>query len=179
MEEEYRSVHEINSNRTDTNETKYVNVYQVQGIENTNTGLIIKAGVLENRHDTLIREFEILKKFKCFMVSRLYKEDELVKEHERYQMIKIIICKKDCDMNNPLAYLCFNFHPSEHHLSTHENRIKLNGFFSITFHFMETNIAKYIQLYKNEEYIGNNKMMTKLIEHLYHQNVLKVIDKLI
>jgi hypothetical protein len=100
MEEEYQSVHEIKPNTvSDNNETNHITVYQVQGIADTNTGLIIKAGILENPHDILIREFEILSKFKCFMVSRLYHQNELNENKE-------IVVDLNCHTNIPGVFAC-------------------------------------------------------------------------
>ena len=171
--EDYISVHDIKSNNIDINKDG-ITVYQVQGLDDQNKAIIMTAGLLENPHDVMINKFDFLKKFKCFMVSRLYIKEELDEAAGRYQMIKIIICKE----NIPLAYLCFNFNSKEYQISTIGNKIELEGIFSITLHFMENNLPKYINLYETNKYPGA-KMLSILVKYLYDKNVLKVVDKLI
>lgn len=176
VDNEYISVHQIQNNKIKSEPEGLITVFQIQGKENTNKGLIMKAGYLENPHDILIREFELLRKFKCFMISRLYDQEELKKAKPRYQMIKIIICKKNDKMNNPIAYLCYNFHTDQYCISTHDNKIELTGKYTITFHFME-DTYKYIQLYENDTYMGSGHMMNTLTEYLFNENVLQHINK--
>lgn len=175
---EYKSVYEINANRINSNPGHHIPVYQIQGLDGQGKGLIMSAGLLEKPHDVLIRDFEVLKQFKCYMVSRLYRKEELEEDTGRYQMIKIIICKHD-NTNKPLAYLCFNFNSNDDKISTIDNKIELEGSYSITFHFMEDGLPKYSQLYESEKYIGAAKLLPLLIKYLYDENVLKVINKLV
>ena len=107
--DEFISVHEIDSTKQNQNSENGIAVYQVQGLNQMPKALIIKVGFLENIHDVLINDFKFLKKYKCYIVSRLYVKEELLKNQNIFQMIKIIICKDGDSMNMPLCYLCFNF----------------------------------------------------------------------
>ncbi len=183
MSDEYISVHEIESNKQNSI-NQGVPVYQIQGLDHSDKGYIMKVGNLETLHDVLINEFKLLNKFKCYIVSRLFAEWEIhsiMKNPDKvYQMIKIIICKDSDEMNNPLSYLCFNFRVKNvlnEYISTDKNKIELTGEFTITFHFKEDNNNKYMLLKSYDTFIGKDSMLNKTIKCLFEENVLKVLDK--
>ncbi len=181
--DEFISVHDIESNKQSTDIKNGIPVYQVQGKDNTPTALIMKVGCLENPHDVLINDFKLLNKYKCYIVSRLFSQEELetLKDHKIYQMIKIITCKLGDDMNIPLCYLCFNFNAfelPESYISTHENKIELKGQYTITFHFQKDSDNKYKVLKTYNKFIGKEDMLNKLIKYLFDENVLKELEKI-
>ena len=51
------------------------------------------------------------------------------------------------------------------------------GSFTITFHFMENDMPKMIELEKYENYCGNEKMMTKLTKSLFSTEVQNFLKK--
>lgn len=181
--DEFISVHDINSNKQSSDIKDRISVFQVQGTDNTSTAVIMKVGCLENPHDVLINDFKLLNKYKCYIVSRLFSQEELetLKYHKIHQMIKIIICKLGDDMNIPLCYLCFNFNAfelPESYISTRETKIELNGQYTITFHFQKDNDNKYKVLKTYEKFIGKEDMINKLIKYLFDENVLKELEKI-
>lgn len=184
--DEFISVHDLDSCKQSTTDNKNnISVYQVQGINNSGKGIIMEVGFLETVHDVLINDFKLLKKFKGYIVSRLYTEEELIKitqngKNNIFQMIKIIICENGDTMNVPLCYLCFNFVTSinDKFISTDENKIELLGKFTITFHLKDNNYNnKYIQLKQYNEYVGKEDMIKELIESLFNEIVLDELDK--
>lgn len=177
MDDEFISVHNIEANKINSEPEGLIDVYQIQGITDTDKGYIMKVGKLENPHDILIREFPLLNRFKCFMISRLYIEKELKETKGRYQMIKITICNKNDTSNTPLAYLCFNFQTDKYEISTHDNKKSIIGKYTITLHFMKDKNAKYIQLYESYKFIGTEKMMIILTEYLFEEKVIKLLNK--
>jgi len=185
--DEYISVHEIESTTQSTSNEGNIPVYQVQGINNSSSGIIIQVGQLESAHDVLINEFKLLNKYKCYIVSRLFTKEEIdnVLALGIFQMIKIIICKDGDTMNMPLCYVCFNFNildklnamQTQLYISTSQNKIELKGKYTITFHFKENNTNKYILLKTYDKFIGKDDMLNKLIKYLFNETILKELEK--
>ncbi|ARF09711.1 hypothetical protein Indivirus_2_90 [Indivirus ILV1] len=180
--DEFISVHDIGSIKQLIKNENSIPVFQVQGKNDTSFAIIMKVGYLENPHDVLINEFKLLDKYKCYIVSRLFCQSELdmLKENKIHQMIKIIICRLGDDMNIPLSYLCFNFNAyeiPENYISTQENKIELNGQYTITFHFQKDSQNKYKILRSYEKFMGKDAMLNKLVKCLFDENVLNELEK--
>ena len=159
-------------------------VYQVQGILNTSTALVMKVGIIEELNDVLIKDFEIVSRFKCFMVSRIYDQQLLKKtnEHHKLNMIKVTICQNS-NPPVPIAALCYNFNHIQknsiiNYLSNKTHKIELNGFYNITLHYKENNKHKYIELNKLETYQGEQQMMILLTKSLLDPKVLDILNNI-
>lgn len=159
-------------------------VYQVQGILNSSKGFVIKVGIIEELNDVLIKDFEIVARFKCFMVSRIYDKPLLEKtnEHRKLNMIKVTICQNS-NPPVPIAALCYNFNHTQNdsiigYLSDNTQKIELNGFYNITLHYKENNKHKYIELHKFETYQGEQQMMISLTKSLLDPKVLDILNNI-
>ena len=169
MSEEFVTLSEIKTNSNKLNEhfmdeidqlnkiDEGIPVYQVQGILNNSKALVMKVGIIEELNDVLIKDFEIVSRFKCFMVSRIYDQQLLEKTNGHYKlnMIKVTICQNS-NPPIPIAALCYNFNHSQNdsiinYLSTQIQRIEVNGFYNITLHYKENNNKK------NNNKENNNK----------------------
>lgn len=197
--EEFINITDINHNRVDEefpheNDLENVNelgeaIYQVQSNKDCSLAIIIKAGVMKEFHDILIKEFDILK-FKCYLVSKLYTVEQLKELDQtcRFVMIKIMICS---EKNTPVACLSYNFNTVIHrqnkksiidYLCDKNNKIELPGFFSITLHFTEKGNAKYINVEHFKTFHGQNEMIdemiNKLADCLLDDKIIKILDEL-
>lgn len=159
-------------------------VYQVQGILNSSKGFVIKVGIIEKLNDVLIKDFEIVSRFKCFMVSRIYDEPLLEKtnEHHKLNMVKVTICQNS-NPPVPIAALCYNFNHTQNdsiinYLSDNTQKIELNGFYNITLHYKENNKYKYIELNNFETYQGEEQMMILLTKSLLDPKVLDILNNI-
>jgi len=193
MSDEFITLSEIkNSNKLDENfidEVDQLNklnegipVYQVQGILNSSNALVMKVGIIEEVNDVLIKDFEIVSRFKCFMVSRIYDQQLLEKTNERCKlnMIKVTICQNS-NPPIPIAALCYNFNHKYNdsiinYLSDQTQRIEINGFYNITLHYKENSKNKYIELRKFETYQGEQQMMVLLTKCMLDPKVLKMLN---
>ncbi len=195
MSEEFITLSEIkNSNKLDENfidEIDQLNklndgipVYQVQGILNSPNALVMKVGIIEELNDVLIKDFEIVSRFKCFMVSRIYNQQLLEKtnEHCKLNMIKVTICQNSTPPI-PIAALCYNFNHMKknsviNYVSDQKQRIEIDGFYNITLHYKENNNNKYIELRKLETYQGEQQMMILLTKCLLDPKILKILNNI-
>jgi len=161
-------------------------IYQLQAKKNNTNAIIIKAGIIKEPHDVLIKEFDI-DKFRCFMVSKLYTLGQLQQSDEycRFNMIRIIIYNKNQN-TTPFAQLCYNFNTFVHkqnnksiieYLSEPTKKIELYGFFSVTLHYNENSNPKYINLENIKKYCGQNEMMITLTKWLLDKQVKEILNK--
>lgn len=163
-------------------------VYQVQGYDDNATAVIMKVGLMKDLHDILIKEFDILSKFKCYMISRMFNAAKLehVSEHCTFQMVKVNIFHNN--NNEHIASLSYNFKTFAHaqnktsimnYVSDKQQTKELYGFFSITLHFKENNQNKYITLENNKTFPGKTEMLIKLTKWLLDPKVQESLNKLI
>ena len=199
MPEEFISFNDINSHKINSDfiSDQEVNnlegnekfVYQIQAVENSNYAKIMKVLLLKELHDILIKEFDLSLKFKCFMISIIYDED-LLNQYEdscKFHLVRINICYNDGVKLSPIGWICYNFHTFDHkkekknikaYLSSYDNIIELKGYFSITFHFKENDIAKFITMETFKEYCGQINMMNNLIKYLSGEKIQNILNKL-
>lgn len=184
--DEHDDINELN----DLNENS-IHVFQVQGIENTAYGLIMKVGMMKQIHDVLIKEFDISSQFKCYMISRIYDTESLKRLNAtgRIQMIKVNICHNN-DTITPIASLCYNFNTFSHlenkdniinYTSDNVNKKNLYGFYSITLHFKEKENEnhKYVNIQDQQTFPGKTQMLIDLTKWLLDDKVKNILNKLI
>lgn len=180
LEEHY---YDINDHLEEMNK-KCIPIYQIQSSKNTNNAQIIQVGIMETCNDILIKTIELFddNKYTCHIVSQVYDYEGLKNCFiiGYFQFIKIIICKKDTTI--PIAKLCYNItlnseNSKEVSLSDY-NKYIVNGYFSITLHFVENYKNKMIQLKKYQTFCGHEKILEKLLKRLIDHNVVEILDKL-
>lgn len=138
-----------------------VEIYQVQATRDSSNINIIKVGVMVELHDVLIKEIDLLKNYKLYLVSKLYDFDKL-KELYSVKMIPMVqgnITYED----KPYGSVFFNFCPDIQPIPNDLNNIK--GHFTITFHFKDDDQHKYAELVKYDTFCGNANMMDKIVEY--------------
>lgn len=138
-----------------------IEIYQVQAIKDLSNVNIIKVGVMIELHDILIKELDLLDKYKLYLVSKLYDFDKL-KELYNVQMLPMVqgnITYED----KPYGSVFFNFCPSDKIMP---NELKdIPGHFTITFHFEDDKQHKYIELAKFNTFCGNTNMMNEIVKY--------------
>lgn len=163
-------------------ENNGITIYQLQSNKNNTHAIIMKAGIMKKPHDVLINEF-VIGELKCFIVSKLYTIEQLKELDEfcRFAMVKIIAC--DNKSSKPILQLCYNFNTQIHkqndksiidYLSDSNNKNdkkELNGFFSVTMHYFESDNPKYINLENKKRYCGRNEMIDTLVKWLITDQV--------
>lgn len=192
--EEYISVTSLNTNCKNENyideidinnlEDNGICVYQIQSKINDKSAIIMKAGIMKEPHDVLIKELDILQ-FKYFIISKLYTLEQLeeLSDIDRFTMIKIVICNED----KPIAQLFYNFNTIIHkqnnkliteYLSEDKKIIDLHGSFSVTLHYNENDNPKYVELENLKTYCGQNEMMITLSKWLIDDKVKEILSKI-
>ena len=151
-------------------------IFQIQSMKDSNSCTIKQIGIMEKCNDILIKNIELFDKYNCFIVSCVYDNETIVEKNlNTLQFIKIIICNK-INHHEPIAKLCYNFHKSEDNLNHIDD--KINGYFSITLHFQESNQAKIINIKNYKKFCGHDRIIEKLLKKLLDHNVLNIINKL-
>lgn len=155
-------------------------IYQVQGILNKSKALLMKVGVTKEVNDVLIKDFEIVSRFKCFMMSKIYSQKLLENNPKNLLLIKIIICQNR-NPPIPIANLCYNFNHQKsdtiiNYASVASNKIELEGYYNITLHYKEENDNKYVELRKFDSHKGNQEMMISLTKALLDSTVLEILN---
>ena len=105
-------------------------------------------------------------------------EKDLIDLNNIFPMIKILINHNNDDKLNPIACLLLNFNSNKsvlNNISTIDNKINLEGFFTISFHFAE----KYTNLEKFNQYTGEKKMIEKMIYYLLTNEIQDLINELL
>ena len=102
-----------------------------------------------------------------------------------FPLIKIIVNKNNNNsVLNPIGCMILFFHTFVHvknkqsienYISTTQNKVWLDGFFSISFHFND----KKILLENIKENPGMINLIDKMIEHLTSYNIQQVLNDLI
>lgn len=165
-EEKFIKIMDININKPKQHE-QYVDIYQIQAINNQPFASIIKVGNMVEPNDILIKKFTIYDNYTCFIISKLYSIEHIkeLHNHKLFQMVKINICN-DAGV---ICHLAFNFCPT----GATSLLNNLEGYFSVTLHYDN----KYTVLEELKTYCGNESMMIKLTEYLLSdkvQDVLKI-----
>lgn len=177
MSGEYISIKNLCPNPS--NEIIGVDIFQPQGIINSNKIKTMIVGIMKNPNDVLISDFELPPNFVCYIVSKLYDLEGLILAgniNKMIPMIKIIICGKQ-NKNVPIVFLCYNFIPDSN-IGNNIGNIKekeINGKFNISFHYVDDGM-KYIILETYEKYVDEDKIFVELTEWIVEdivQNVLK------
>ena len=170
-------------------------VYQIQGVTGESNGYLMEIGKATNVSTIMINEFELSPLFTGRLLSFVFQEERLKdpKENTWVPMIRLQILKtpkKRRDVNQPipptedLGSFIFSFHTFDHLKqnkqlfdlrSTHTNRTKLSGFFSIKFH-----CQKGVQNIETvEKFPGNRFICHKLVEYGTSVDTKKYLLKLI
>lgn len=156
--------------------------YQIQPEPNTNRANIMAVGRLSERTDILINQFNIDTKTNCVITSSIYYLTDL-KELEadcRFPLIKIYVNYKDGEQLKLIGCMILFFHTFVHlkekrgideYISEKDNRVSLNGFFSISFHFGNQKIM----MENMRESLGMNVMIDKMITYLTSDKMRGVI----
>ena len=183
--DEYNDLNNLNDLNKDD-----MHVFQVQGIENTSNGLIMKVGIMKQIHDILIKEFNIPPNFKCYMISRIYDMQTLKQTNDTgiIQMIKVNICHNNGTTLIPIASLCYNFNTTSHlqnkenimnYISNNINKRELQGFYSITLHFKENGNSKYVNIQNQDTFSDKTQILIDLTKWLLDEKVKTILNKLI
>lgn len=145
-------------------------VYQIQGTYNG--AYIMSAGTMIQLHDILIKEINIFD-YKCFILSKIYSLDN-IKDANIYQLIKINICDKK---SNCIATASFDFVPSDNskEISTKESRTLIEGKYQSTIYFR----GKQMILQSYDNFIGNDNIITELLELLLSEEILQLLSELV
>ena len=172
---------------SDSEHSKEIIIYQLQPHSLDSTATIMKVGIMKNISDILIKNFNILNKYKCYMISKIYSQEqlEIIRYDGKFQLIKIIICFNQNDFV-PIAHLCFNFDTNQlqndnklaDYLSDENKKININGTYSITLHFQENGNNKFIMLEQDTHFCGQTEMMVKLTEWLFDDKIQNIINNL-
>ena len=177
-------------NNEESNEESNENrdfIYQVQGFNGDKFAKIMKVGYIENEIPSiLINKFDFKKNYECMILSTLFsKQDlEIYADSCRFNMIKILINYNKKKNLVPLGSLEYNFNFFDHKKNGNKideyisdntgNFIKLRGFYSITFHYEN----KFINLETFKEYLGEIKVLDKLIYHLSSDHIISKLVEL-
>jgi len=155
-------------------------IYQVQATKGNSNSYIMKCGIHSKVTDIIINKFDLTKTVKCSIISKLYSENMLksLSESCYFPMLKVQFMYSKNEKLVPIAKMLFNFHTFEHHknrnniikyLSDSQKKIKLDGMFSITFHYG----GKKMVLKNYKTYIGQ---MNKLNEMIVFMNRCDIVD---
>ncbi len=158
-----------------------INIYQVQGEQNSELCTIMKVGVAEKDKVpyVLIKTVDLSAKIRCMLVSCFYTEDSLkssiVNNNLRATLVELVINSNTGTNVVPIAYIKFNFvSESELKTSTKTSIHKLNGSYTITLHYG----TKYLVLKKFDKYPGKKKMIDNMLEFLFDEFVLETLSKI-
>lgn len=152
-------------------------VYQIQGIDMTSKAMIIEVGKFENVHDIIINRFNLSPNQTCILSSCLFFDKDILNNNS-IPSIKIIINYSKNNILKPVACIILSFisekYITKELLSSKDNIIHINGNYVISFHFKE----KKIVLEDNNKFIGTNKFIDKMINHLISNEVQHIVDDL-
>ena len=190
-DDEFVKLNTIKSNNVNLGfDENSIDIYQIQGIENTSNGLIMKVGLMKNVSDVLIKEFTLFAKFTCRIISKLYdlKTLENFNDTETIPMI-IIYIYNNVNMKN-IATLCYNFNTSVHKQNknniinyiSNELIIKhLIGYYSITLHFTDNDSInnKYVNLLNESIFPRKEQILINLTKYLLDDQVQSILNELI
>lgn len=169
MSDEYVKIVDIVKKDIEDNINK---VYQLQ--PHKNNALIQHVGNMLNVYDQNIHTIDI-KNYKCHIVGKIYDTDKINKyvNNKCIPIITILICENN--NNYPSAYLSYNFNFNilgSEYLSTKDNKIFIDGSYSITLHLINKKCAI---LKTFNEYIGQDDMMEQLTMCLLDDEIFKMI----
>jgi len=173
--DDYISVCDLKNNYTEQENS--IKIYQVQSEENSKTATISHVGFIKIPCDVLIKEFDILEKFHCCIISKIYSENDFINFIDKFLFIKIAIYHNKI----LIANLCYNFNTIPviqnvmNYISTTNKKYILNGFFTITMHFIENDKFKYIEIEKSENFIGTNEIIQKMINLLFDDKIQEIL----
>ena len=184
MENEFINVTEFRTNINYINDTDHGmenSIYQVQPEDYSNNAVIMKVGNFKKTSDVLINKFNISPSVHCIIVSSIHDNNDLIKmsNHSNFEMIKIIINYSNTNKLYPICYIKLLFHTTENinnntiskYLSTNDKKIKLNGYFSISFHSNEG-----VTILENfKEYKKTSDMISKMIYYLTTNKIRNII----
>jgi hypothetical protein len=167
-----------------------VSVYQIQPLKNTSYAIIKEVGKFEESLDILINTFEISTREKNIIVSIAMSKKDLVyiENKFRFPIFKLTTNYNNGQRLKPVSAMFFNFHTFEHHQSnidgdsicnylTNKDAVdkKLNGYYSISFHFNENKII----LEKFKTCDNTILMIDKMIEYLASDKIREIVNKLL
>jgi hypothetical protein len=163
-EEEYVTIAELLKKQNIINNS--FDVFQIQGIINTNLINIVNIGKYNNIPITKILNFDLdILKLKCEMLSFTLVQDEL--NNDSYKMISILIFSD----KNIIASLEYIFKIDEPFKNIYEN---IKGSFQI---ILNINNEQYV-IKKFENYIGREESIYLLTEVILEEDVIeKIIEK--
>lgn len=163
-------------------------IYQIQSSNDKTKAVFMHIGFMYKLCDVFIKQFDIYNKYKCFIVSKIYNQIniQLMEKNNKFPIIVIII-SLDSTKLNPLAWLCFNFNINDivknnikliECLSKKDSHIDINGFYSISLHFLKHNSMKFVNLETFEEFPNIDNIMILLTKWLLDDYVLDILNKL-
>jgi len=168
--EKYISVTELKIDRTNnyfitkTDENK---VFQIQSEEDLEGGYIVEIGVIKEKPSILINQFD-QDEYRCYILSCLHSIKNITSNKCSFEMIKIVMNRKEKNKLVPKYNLILEFNTFDHikdksplveYISTEDRKIKMSGFFTITVHNSKYN--KRVRTYKR--YLGTKKMIDDMI----------------
>ncbi len=186
MDNEYIDISKLKVNYLDENyEEKNDPVYQVQPIINTNKATIMEVGKFKKVPEVLINQFDLSPKERCLILSSIFNKNDLQKISKKcsFSIIRILVNYNSGKKLKPIGCLMLFFHTFAHYkksiciteyLSSEDNIVKLDGYFSISFHYDE----KKIILENSREYCGTPKMIDKMIAYLCYPKIKNIIQNL-
>ena len=143
--------------------------YQVQGIQNSNTVLIMEVGKggYQNTPKVLINSFDF-ENYKCQLISCLYREDQINIE-DKINMVQLKIYKlieKEKNKIKILGVINYSFkindNNNDNYLSSRNKKKLLSGEFIVT--FINNKYNKILNKY--DKFYNNEKIMEFLISNL-------------
>lgn len=188
-------IENIKNKENDINNNSNIKkVYQLQGIQDSHFCYIMEVGIINKISDILINRFnpynKIDNEIECLLVSCLHSYDTLneFKIIGQFPLIKLIVNYKNKDNLIPIAYLFINFIYKNNNnesiidlISTKDNKIKIDGYYSISLYYRDINknknenIDNYMILKSYEQFLGNEKMIEELLFFLLDPNVYEII----
>lgn len=164
MAESELSVFIDNEIINENNNESIQNLYQIQGIKDTNRAVIRLVAYGDKRPQILLKEF-MFKNYNCKIISYLLNTKDTNKSNNtNYKMISLIISIK----NEPMYSISIEFNTLDKIDLT--RNIELNGKFLV--YLEKKDVNKNIILHEFDKYPGNNNMVEKLIKFLLHEELL-------
>lgn len=184
--DEYISASEINAhiiNDNFENSEKGKICYQIQANRGNDYAIILGIGKFTKVFNVLLNKVNLSKDIECIIISKLYDIEELeeVQNSCQFTIIKVIILK-----NGKLtSYVLINFNTFDHYknkqdiknyLSDKNNKHKIKGYYTMSFHYKEGNNNKKIILENFKTYPGSKIIMEKLSYYLNTTKLKSIID---
>ena len=152
MTDKYINLSDLKANKIDDHYDGYP-VYQIQPDVHNSRAVIIEVGRFKKGDvpDIIINKFDVSTKQRCIMASSIYSLDELknIETTCSFPLIKIVVSHNNESKLNPVGCMILFFHTFNHskdkrsiesYISTNNDKIWLDGFFSISFHFNDKKV---------------------------------------